>query len=68
MYSKQYICNQCDKVSTKMSNHLRHQTKCDRTVECSYPGGMYTNFETCQHDFREGFDQVEELDSEEDTS
>ena len=35
MYSKQYICNQCDKVSTKMSNHLRHQTKCNGTVEYS---------------------------------
>ena len=22
MYSKQYICSRCDKVSTKMSNHL----------------------------------------------
>ena len=31
MYSKQYICNQCDKVSMKMSNHLRHQSKCDGT-------------------------------------
>ena len=32
MYSKQYICNQCDKVSMKMSNHLRHQSKCDGTL------------------------------------
>ena len=43
MYSKQCICNRCDKVSTNMSHHLRHQTKCDGTVEYSYPGGVYKN-------------------------
>ena len=43
MYSKQYICNRCDKVFTKMSNHMRHQSKCDGTVEYAYPGGVYKN-------------------------
>ena len=43
MYSKQYICNQCDKVSLKMSHHLRHQSKCDGTVKHVFPGGMYKN-------------------------
>ena len=43
MYSKQFICNRCGKLSTKMSNHLHHQTKCDGTVEYAYPGGVYKN-------------------------
>ena len=43
MYSKQYICSRCDKVSTKMSHHLRHQTKCDGTVKYVFPGGVYKN-------------------------
>ena len=43
MYSKQYICNRCDKVSTKMSHHLRHQSKCDGTVKYVFPGGVYKN-------------------------
>ena len=43
MYSNQYVCACCDKVSMKMSHHLRHQTKCDGTVEYSYPGGIYKN-------------------------
>ena len=43
MYSKQHICNRCDKVSMKMSHHLRHQSKCDGTVEYAYPGGIYKN-------------------------
>ena len=33
MYSNQYICSRYDKVSTKMSHHLRHQSKCDGTVK-----------------------------------
>ena len=80
-----------------MSNHLRHQSKCDFTVKYVFPGGVYRNklsvfeeleemgvrvqeedkyekwfacydFEVYQRDFREGVDQVEELDSEEGTS
>ena len=43
MYSKQYICNKCDKMSTKMSNHLRHQIKCDVNVKYVFPGGVYRN-------------------------
>ena len=43
MYSKQYICNQCDKLSTKMSHHMRHQSNGDGTVEYAYPGGVYKN-------------------------
>ena len=97
MYSKQYICNRCDKVFAEMRNLNKHQSKCDGTVEYAYPGGVYKNklsvleelekmgvvvheegkyekwfacydFEAYQRDFREGFDQVEELDSEEGTS
>ena len=43
MYSKQYICSRCDKVSTKMSHHLRHQSKCDGAVKYVFPGGIYKN-------------------------
>ena len=43
MYSKQFICDRCQKVSTKMSNHLRHQSKCDATVKYVFPGGVYRN-------------------------
>ena len=97
MYSKQYICNRCNKVSTKMSHHLRHQTKCNANVKYVFPGGVYKNklsvfeeleemgvrvreedkyekwfacydFEAYQQDFREGVDQVEEIESEEGTS
>ena len=97
MYSKQFICNRCDKLSTKMSNHLRHQSKCDGTVEYAFPGGVYKNklsifeeleemgvrvqeedkyekwfecfdFEAYQRDFRQGLDQVEEIECEEGTS
>ena len=97
MYSKQYIWNSCDKVFAEMRNLNKHQSKCDTTVEYSYPGGVYKNklsvfeelekmgvvvneedkyekwfafydFEVYQQDFREGFDQAEELDSEEGTS
>ena len=97
MYSKQYICARCDKLFCRMQKLKQHQTKCDGTVEYSYPDGIYKNklsvfeklekmgvvvheedkhekwfacydFEAYQRDFREGFDQVEELDSEEGTS
>ena len=97
MYSKQYICNRCDKLFAEMRNLNKHQAKCDATVECAYPGGIYNNklsvfeelekigvrvreedkyekwfacydFEAYQRDFREGLDQVEELDSAEGTS
>ena len=97
MYSKQFICNRCGKLSTRMLDSKRHETKCDGAVEYAYPGGIYKNklsifeelekmgvrvqeedkyekwfacydFEAYQRDFREGFDQVEELDSEEGTS
>ena len=43
MYSKQYICNRCDKVSTKISHHLHHQSTCDVNVKYVYPGGVYKN-------------------------
>ena len=33
MYSKQYICSRCDKVSTRMLDTQRHQSKCDGTVK-----------------------------------
>ena len=43
MYSKQYICCRCDKVSTEMSHHLQHQSKCDGTIKHVFPGGVYKN-------------------------
>ena len=97
MFSKQYVCNKCDKVPTKISNHLRHQIECDSNVKYVFPGGVYKDklsvfeeleemgvrmreedkyekwfacydFEAYQRDFREGIDQVEEIESEEGTS
>ena len=97
MYSKQYICNWCGKLSTRLINSKHHETKCDGTVQYTYPGGVYKNklsvfeeleeirvrvreedryekwfvcydFEAYQRDFREGIDQVEEIESEEGTS
>ena len=33
MYSKQFICNRCGKLSTRMLDSKRHETKCNGTVE-----------------------------------
>ena len=38
MYSKQYICNWCNKLFVEMRNLNKHQPKCDGTVEYAYPG------------------------------
>ena len=97
MYSKQFICNRCDKLFARMENLNKHQTKCDGAVEYAFPGGIYKNklsifeeleemgvrvqeedkyekwfvcfdIEAFQRDFREGLDQVEEIECEEGTS
>ena len=33
LYSKQYICNWCDKLFVEMWNLNKHQPKCDGIVE-----------------------------------
>ena len=33
MYSKQYICNRCGKLFTRMLDSKRHQSKCDGTAK-----------------------------------
>ena len=43
MYSKQFICSGCDKVSTRMLDSKRHQSKCDANVKYVFPGGVYRN-------------------------
>ena len=43
MYSKQFICNRCQKVSTRMLDSKRHQIKCDVNVKYVFPGGVYRN-------------------------
>ena len=43
MYSKQYICDRCDKLFVEMRNLQQHQSKCDGTVEYAYPGDVYKN-------------------------
>ena len=43
MYSKQYICNRCQKLFAEMWNLKQHETKCDSTVQYAYPGGVYKN-------------------------
>ena len=95
MYSKQFICNRCQKVFAEMRNLKQHETKCDTNVKYVFPGGVYRyklpvfeeleeicvreedkyekwfacyDSEVYQRDFREGIDQVEEIESEEGTS
>ena len=97
MYSKQYICNRCDKVFAEMWNLKQHEVKWIGAVQYAYPGSVYRNklsvfeeleemgvrvreedkyekwfacydFEAYQRDFREGEDQVEEIEFEEGTS
>ena len=43
MYSKQYICNLCGKLSTRMLDSKQHQSKCDGTVKYVFHGGIYNN-------------------------
>ena len=43
MYSKQYICDWCEKVFAEMRNLNKHQSKCDGTVKYVFPGGVYKN-------------------------
>ena len=43
MYSKQYICNRCDKLFVEVRNLNKHQSKCDGTVKYVFPGGVYKN-------------------------
>ena len=43
MYSKQYICNWCGKLSTRLLDCKRHKAKCDSTVQYTYPGDVYKN-------------------------
>ena len=43
MYSKQYICNRCQKVFAEMWNFKKHKTKCDGTVKYVFSGGVYKN-------------------------
>ena len=43
MYSKQFICNRRDKVSTRMLDSKRHQSTCDAHVKYVFPGGVYRN-------------------------
>ena len=97
MYSKQFICNRCEKVFSRMQKLKQHEPRCDGTVEYAFPGGVYKNklsifeeleemdvrvqeedkyekwfacfdFEAYQRDFREGLDQVEEIECDEGTS
>ena len=43
MYSKQYICNRCDKLFAEMRNLKQHEPKCYASVEYDFPGGIYKN-------------------------
>ena len=70
-YSKQYICSRCDKLFARMENLNKHPEEMGVCVqeEDKYKKWFACyDFEAYQRDFREGFDQVEELDSEEGTS
>ena len=43
MYSKQFICNRCQKVFAEMRNLKQHKSKCDTNVKYVFPGGVYRN-------------------------
>ena len=43
MYSKQFICNCCNKTFIEMRNLKQHETKCDANVKYVFPGGVYRN-------------------------
>ena len=43
MYSKQFICNRCDKLFVEMRNLKQHESKCDANVKYVFPGGVYRN-------------------------
>ena len=43
MYSKQYICERCDKLLSQMQKLKQNQSKCDGTVKYVFPGGVYKN-------------------------
>ena len=43
MYSKQFICNRCQKVFAEMRNLKQHESKCDANVKYVFPGGVYRN-------------------------
>ena len=55
MYSKQYICNQCDKLFSQMQKLKQHQSRCDGTVKYVFPGGVYKNKLSV-------FEELEEMD------
>ena len=65
MYSKQYICNRCDKLFARMENLNKHQTKCDGTVEYAFPGGIYKNKLSIFEELEEMGVQVREEDKHE---
>ena len=62
MYSKQYICNQCGKLSTRMLDSKRHQSKCDGTVKYVFPGGVYKNKLSVFEEFEKMGVRVREAD------
>ena len=62
MYSKQYICNRCDKVFVGMRNLNKHQSKCDGTVKYVFPGGVYKNKLSVFEELEEMGVQVREED------
>ena len=43
MYSRQFICNRCQKVFAEMRNLKQHESKCDTNVKYVFPGGVYKN-------------------------
>ena len=43
MYSKQFICNRCQKVFEEMRNLKQHESKCDANVKYVFPGGVCRN-------------------------
>ena len=62
MYSKQYICNRCDKLFAEMWNLNKHQSRCDGTVKYVFPGAVFKNKLSVFEELKEMGVQVREED------
>ena len=62
MYSKQFICNHCQKVFTEIRNLKQHETKCDANVKYVFPCGVYKNILSVFEELEEMGVRVQEED------
>ena len=65
VYSKQYICNRCDKLFAEMRNLKQHETKCDGTIKYVFSGSVYKNKLSVLEELKEMGLRVREEDKNE---